>query len=81
MLKSEEISNPNSCLSKAADNEPVFVLRGQDIFAPGLVRAWAELFKAANMTDRANARAREKYLEALFLADAMEQWPSRKMPD
>lgn len=28
------------------ENEPVFLLRGQDIFAPGFVRAYAELYLA-----------------------------------
>jgi hypothetical protein len=40
MTKSEEISNPNSCLNKAAGDELVFVLRAKDSCAADTVRAW-----------------------------------------
>lgn len=72
-LKRDEIANPNSCLNKAADDEPVFVLRGQDMCAPQHVRDWA---------DHAELRgcAPEKVAEARALANAMEQWPTRKWP-
>lgn len=38
----EERTNPNSCLAKASPNEPVFVLRGQDILAPDLIDLWGQ---------------------------------------
>lgn len=37
------------CYDKAADNEPLFVLRAQDALAPMVVEYWAEL--AAKMKD------------------------------
>lgn len=32
----------DSCLAKVREDEPIFVLRGQDVLAPDIVRAWAE---------------------------------------
>jgi hypothetical protein len=59
------------CLSKAQDEEPIFVLRAQDLFAPQLVRAWVELARPAG-TPKA------KLDEALALAAHME---GAKVPD
>lgn len=67
MIKSNEISNPRSCLSKAADDEPVFVLRSTDRSSPALIRMWAH---SAEQTGCAPA----KVAEARALADAMERW-------
>jgi hypothetical protein len=61
------------CLGKAADREPVFVLRAQDKLAPDVVRVWADNAQAAGATAKANG-ARE-------VALAMEAWPHRKLPD
>ncbi len=74
MRKADEVSNANSCLSKAADNEPLFVLRAQDKLAPIVVRIWAILAEQHG-TDL------EKVHEAKRLAFEMEQWPKRKYPD
>lgn len=40
MLKSEELSDPNSCFNKANDNELIFVLLGRDPAAAKTVRGW-----------------------------------------
>lgn len=66
--KAEELSNPNSCLSKAADDEPIFVLRAKDPLAADLVREWAML--AARHGEHEDA----KCVEALAHARHMEQW-------
>jgi hypothetical protein len=64
----------DTCLQKAAEDEPIFVLRAQDRLAPEIVRQWAD-------------RAREfgcpepKVQEAYSLAARMEQWHTRKFPD
>lgn len=42
MIKSQEISTPNSCLNRARPDEYLFVLLGRDAAAPVAVRAWAE---------------------------------------
>jgi hypothetical protein len=74
VIKREEIQNPSSCLNKARPDEPVFVLRAQDKFAPDLVDQWA---------DRAelNGTAPSKVDEARKLADQMRLWPVRRFPD
>jgi hypothetical protein len=35
MIKNLELTNPDSCLNKAADDEMVFVLRAKDPCRPG----------------------------------------------
>jgi hypothetical protein len=62
------------CLGKAADNEPVFILRGQDKFAPLLVRMWVQLALLHGCDG-------EKIEEAAYLADDMERWKPSKFPD
>ncbi len=62
------------CFAKAADDEPLFVLRAQDKLAPVLIRLWASL---AEMGGLHPAKARD----ARLIADEMELWPNRKMPD
>jgi hypothetical protein len=62
------------CFEKAADDEPIFVLRGQDVLAPMVVEYWAEL--AAKL--RVNP---PKILEAYQCAQAMREYERRKVPD
>ena len=40
MIKREELSNPNSCMSRARDDEMTFVLLGRDVAAPAAIRVW-----------------------------------------
>ncbi len=40
MIKSEELQDPRSCLSRARNDEMIFVLLGRDIAAPAAIRAW-----------------------------------------
>lgn len=63
----------SDCLRKAADDEPIFVLRAQDKTAPDAIRLWAE-------TNRSTL-THEKYQSARDLANEMEAWPDRKYPD
>ena len=73
MIKRDELSNPNSCLNKAAEDEPVFVLRAQDVLAPIVVSLWAELAASHDCNDA-------KVRDAEALANAMRAWPKRKIP-
>ncbi len=41
MLKKDELTDPNSCFSKAKDSERMFVLLARDIVAPNTIRFWA----------------------------------------
>ncbi len=40
MRKRDELNDPNSCLSKAGDDEMIFVLKTTDEDAPGAIRDW-----------------------------------------
>jgi hypothetical protein len=74
MLKKDEIENPKSCLNKAADDEPVFVVKARDILAAGTVRYWVN-------SAIAHGVPKEKWEEAQAIADQMDRWPNRKIPD
>ncbi len=68
MLKSREIADPGSCLNKAHDDEPVFVLLGRDRAAPYTIRCWAnERIRLGK-----NAYNDSQITEALTLADDIE---------
>lgn len=75
MKKLAELTSPTSCLSRAAADEPLFVLRANDPAAALVVRFWAAEYrirkKASGTFDE---RARGKWLEALQLADQMDVW-------
>ena len=61
------------CYTKAADDEPIFVLCGLDTLAPDVVRYWAESYSKSLGPDLTE-RQREKHASALACADAMEEW-------
>lgn len=77
-LKRDEIANPNSCLNKAADDEPIFVLRANDPIAAAVVRTWAERYVADKIdynTDGILTGAQLlKAQEARGLANQMDAW-------
>ena len=71
-------------LSKVDPKEPIFVIRAQDQFGPATIRTWAGMVAYAQPTvptkeerDAFDA----KYAEAMKVAEAMTQWPNRKIPD
>jgi hypothetical protein len=67
----------DGCFAKAADDEPLFVLRATDEIAPQIVRWWAREAELAGTP-------REKVMEAHQLADAMLAWQEShgaKVPD
>lgn len=75
MIKRDELADPSSCLNKALDEEPLFVLRANDERAPGIVRHWAQSYRYEKVRTRQwTDKAKAKYLEALDLADAMAAW-------
>jgi hypothetical protein len=69
MIKREELTDPNSCMSRAKDDETVFVLLGRDKAAPSAIRAWADyrIYLGKNKPDD------PQILEALACADKMEK--------
>ena len=63
------------CLDKAADDEPLFILRAQDLVAPEAIEAWCQLAETAGAP-------LEKVAHARLHAEAMRQWPGhKKVPD
>lgn len=40
MIKSEELTNPQSCMSRAYPGEMTFVLLARDVTAPAVIRFW-----------------------------------------
>lgn len=68
MLKRDELANPNSCLNKAKDDEPIFVLLGRDIAAPYAVRVWIQ----QRMQHGKNQPEDAQLTEATDLADSMD---------
>jgi hypothetical protein len=77
MLNRDEIKGP-SCLTNAADDEPVFVLRANDEIAPEVVLYWAGLYTQRKMLERGGDQLTAKQLakreEAVRLADQMTAW-------
>lgn len=76
------------CLGKAADDEPVFILRAHDRLAPEIVEAWADKVDAAADALPQTVAGREARLnktsEARRLANDMRQWQLKngsKVPD
>lgn len=73
-IEREKAAAGKGCLGKAADDEPVFILRAQDMLAADLVDTWATQAKVAGCNW-------DKVREARELAQAMREWPQRKNPD
>jgi hypothetical protein len=65
MRKSDELSNPDSCMSRARWDEWTFVLLGRDVAAPTAVRAWIEerIRLGKNTREDAQIREAEQWIE------------------
>lgn len=74
MIKRDEIASADSCLNKAKDTEPLFVLRAHDALAPIVVRIWAILAKWVGVNEA-------KVKDARDTAISMTAWRDRKLPD
>jgi hypothetical protein len=74
-MKRVELMNPVSCLNSAEPDEPVFVLRADDVNAPKTIRNWAShYFDEKGGWDKMSNGQRAKYCEALQSADDFESW-------
>jgi hypothetical protein len=67
-------------LAKAADDEPVFLLRGQDCHAAELVEKWA-IWASSAIPHSGGKPMQDKIAEAQLIADFMRRWPIHKNPD
>lgn len=77
MRKTEELSNPNSCLNKAKNDELVFVLLARDSVSAETIRFWCQ----KRVQYKKNAPNDPQILEALACADKMEEegpWVTRQ---
>lgn len=72
MLKHLELSRPDSCLNKAAADEPVFVLRAKDPMAAMTIRHWVAMSSAG-------AHESIKLAEAMKAADGMDEWRNKNV--
>lgn len=78
MIKREELTNPQSCMSRAADDEMTFVLLGRDASAPFAIRMWVD----HRINHGKNKASDPQIKEALACADKMalysldrKRWP------
>lgn len=71
--KAQALLNRASCLNRAGDDEPIFILRAKDPLAAQTVRLWASM--AAD-----GAHSPEKVKQALDVADSMEHWHKLNFP-
>ena len=61
--------------ARAADDEPLFILRAQDTMAPIIVELWAACAEALGVPA-------EKVIEARLCAETMRAWEGdKKTPD
>ncbi len=68
MIKSEELTNPESCMSRALPDERVFVLLARDLVASQVIREWARL----RCLHGKNTVKDPQIVEALECADLMD---------
>jgi hypothetical protein len=69
MIKLEELTNPQSCMSRAGDHEMTFVLLARDAAAPETIRFWVQERIRLGKNDAQD----DQILEALHCAKFMEQ--------
>lgn len=67
MTKKQVIEGP-SCLTRADDNEPVFVLRAKDPIAGAVIRYWAELASSTGTHET------EKIMRAMHESVEFNDW-------
>ncbi len=72
MRKRDELADPDSCLGRAEDDEPLFILRAKDGLSSTTVRAWADYAAKSGLHER------EKIDEARMCADTMDNWRTSK---
>lgn len=63
----------SECLRNAKDDEPIFVLRGQDVSAPNIVLEW--------ISQNVNTCPQEKLDDAWALVREMRAYQNRKIAD
>lgn len=79
MLKRDVLKGP-SCLTKAEDDEPIFVLRANDEEAPIVVMFWAMRYFYAKCQQSGGITGDQldKHNEAIELAKRMVEWKASR---
>ncbi|HZF19463.1 MAG TPA: hypothetical protein VE008_07130 [Burkholderiales bacterium] len=72
-IKRDEIADPNSCLNRATDEEPIFVLRGKDPLFAKIVEEWAARALLAGLHD-------DKVRAAFRFAQFARGWRKEHFP-
>lgn len=67
-------------LAKAADDEPVFLLGGQDKHAADLVEKWA-IWASVAVPAVEGSAMHNKIAEANVIVEEMRRWPIHRDPD
>lgn len=81
MKKKDEIAKLSSCLNRAEEEEPLFVLRANDELASLAVLLWAGHYRIKKMQEQGGMlmqAQQRKYEEALALAAEMKEWNRAK---
>ena len=61
-------------LTKCEQDEPIFILRAQDVLAPKAVLQWAHLAELHGVNEA-------KVCGAIEMVHAMDLWPVHRLPD
>lgn len=76
MIKREELTNPESCMSSARDEEMTFVLLARDAAAPATINFWvSERIRLGK-----NSFTDPQIVEALECANRMRQQHNQPLP-
>jgi hypothetical protein len=75
MRKRDELTDPNSCMSRAKDDEWTFVLLGRDAAAPATVRFWV----SERLRMKKNREDDPQIVEALAWCEAVDREAGRLM--
>ena len=84
MIKQQELTNPNSYINRAAQDEPVFVLCANDPLAAVAVREWARNYIViqrqthGTLLCEPGTKYKNKFDEAMGIADQMDTWRFQK---
>lgn len=80
ILLLRENTTDSPCMIAANGDEPVFVLRGQDLFADKRVDDWCEDVMGTVLFNE-NQKLKDKVYHARHCARAMRVYGNRKYPD
>lgn len=80
MRKRDELTDPNSCLSKARDDEMLFVLLGRDAAAPAAVQAWINerIERGKNAANDEQIQEAERWIEVVKSGRGVSEYIGRK---